>query len=112
MSDTFSKVEVITGVVRRRRFSTELELAVVAETVAAAIPKNCRLQGLAAGRGRERCAPPHGSRFGFPKARAFLSGRQPLGKEAKSGGCALDVGGLPADHPQRPAYQNPTRSRT
>jgi transposase-like protein len=33
MSDTFSKVEVITGVARRRRFSTELELAVVAETM-------------------------------------------------------------------------------
>ena len=32
MSDTFSKVEVITGVARRRRFSTELKLAVVAET--------------------------------------------------------------------------------
>jgi transposase len=33
MSDTFSKVEVITGVARRRRFSTELKLAVVAETM-------------------------------------------------------------------------------
>jgi hypothetical protein len=32
MSDTFSKMEVITGVARRRRFSTELKLAVVAET--------------------------------------------------------------------------------
>jgi transposase len=31
MSDTFSKVEVITGVARRRRFSTEWKLAVVAE---------------------------------------------------------------------------------
>ena len=31
MSDTFSKVEVITGVARRRRFSTELKLALVAE---------------------------------------------------------------------------------
>jgi transposase len=30
MSDTFSKVEVITGVARRRRFSTDLKLAVVA----------------------------------------------------------------------------------
>jgi transposase len=29
----FSKVEVITGVARRRRFSTELKLAVVAETM-------------------------------------------------------------------------------
>jgi transposase len=33
MSDTFSKVEAITGVARRRRFSTELKLAVVAETM-------------------------------------------------------------------------------
>jgi len=33
MSDAFSKVEVITGVARRRRFSTELKLAVVAETM-------------------------------------------------------------------------------
>jgi transposase len=33
MSDTFSKVEVITGVARRRRFSTEQKLAIVAETM-------------------------------------------------------------------------------
>src|SRR4051794_15322693 len=33
MSDTFLKLEVITGVARRRRFSTELKLAVVAETM-------------------------------------------------------------------------------
>ena len=33
MSDTFSKVEVITGVARRRRFSTDLKLAAVAETM-------------------------------------------------------------------------------
>jgi transposase len=33
MSDTFSKVEVISGVARRRRFSTELKLAVVVETM-------------------------------------------------------------------------------
>jgi transposase len=33
MSDTFSRVEVITGVARRRRFSTEQKLAVVAETM-------------------------------------------------------------------------------
>src|SRR6476620_10071484 len=33
MSDTFSRIEVITGVARRRRFSTELKLAVVAETM-------------------------------------------------------------------------------
>ena len=33
MSDTFSKVEVITGVARRRRFPTEQKLAVVAETM-------------------------------------------------------------------------------
>jgi hypothetical protein len=30
MSDEFSKVEVITGVARRRRFSTEQKLAIVA----------------------------------------------------------------------------------
>jgi len=33
MSDTFSKVEVITGVARQRRFSTDLKLAGVAETM-------------------------------------------------------------------------------
>jgi transposase len=33
MSDTFSRVEVITGVARRRRFTTEQRLAVVAETM-------------------------------------------------------------------------------
>src|SRR5262249_6920820 len=33
MSDNFSKVEVITGVARRRRFPTELKLAVVGETM-------------------------------------------------------------------------------
>src|SRR4030081_104931 len=33
MSDTFSKVEVISGVARRRRFSTELKLALVAESM-------------------------------------------------------------------------------
>ena len=33
MSDTFSKVEVINGVACRRRFSTDLKLAVVAETM-------------------------------------------------------------------------------
>src|SRR5260221_6191722 len=33
MSDTFSKVEVITGVARRRRSSTDVKLAVVAETM-------------------------------------------------------------------------------
>ena len=33
MSDTFSKVEVISGIARRRRFSTDLKLAVVAETM-------------------------------------------------------------------------------
>jgi transposase len=33
MSNTFSKVEVITGAARRRCFSTELKLAVVAETM-------------------------------------------------------------------------------
>jgi transposase len=33
MSDTFSRVEVITGVARRRRFTTEQKLVVVAETM-------------------------------------------------------------------------------
>jgi transposase len=33
MSETFSRVEVITGVARRRRFSTEQKLAVVTETM-------------------------------------------------------------------------------
>jgi transposase len=33
MSEMFSKVEVITGVARRRRFPTEQKLAVVAETM-------------------------------------------------------------------------------
>jgi len=33
MSDTFSKVEVITGIACRRRFSADLKLAVVAETM-------------------------------------------------------------------------------
>ena len=33
MSDTLSQVEVITGVARRRRLSTELKLVVVAETM-------------------------------------------------------------------------------
>ena len=35
MSDTFSKVEVITGLARQRRFSTDLKLAVVARDDAA-----------------------------------------------------------------------------
>jgi transposase len=33
MSETFSKVEVITGVARRRRFTTEQKLTVVSETL-------------------------------------------------------------------------------
>jgi transposase len=33
MSDTFSKMEVIGGVACRRRFSTDLKLAVIAETM-------------------------------------------------------------------------------
>lgn len=33
MSETFSKVEIITGVARRRRYSTEQKLAIVAETM-------------------------------------------------------------------------------
>ena len=39
MSDIFSKVEVIIGVARRLRFSTDLQLAVVAETIAEAFVK-------------------------------------------------------------------------
>ena len=33
MSDTFSRVEIITGIARRRRFTTEQKLAVVTETM-------------------------------------------------------------------------------
>jgi transposase len=33
MSDAFSKVEVITGIARRRWFTTEQKLAVVTETM-------------------------------------------------------------------------------
>ena len=33
MSDTFSRVEIISGVARRRRFTAEQKLAVVAETM-------------------------------------------------------------------------------
>jgi len=33
MSEEFSRVEVITGVARRRRFTTDLKMAVVAETM-------------------------------------------------------------------------------
>jgi hypothetical protein len=33
MSETFSKVEVITGVARRRRFTTEQKLSVVNKTL-------------------------------------------------------------------------------
>ncbi len=33
MSDTFSRIEIISGVARRRRFTTEQKLAVVAETM-------------------------------------------------------------------------------
>ena len=44
--------------------------------------------------------------------RLDLFGVLVLSKEAKSGGCALNVGGLPTHHPRRPAYQDPTRCRT
>ena len=33
MSEMFSKVEVITGVARRRRFTTEQKMAIIAETM-------------------------------------------------------------------------------
>ena len=33
MSDEFSRVEVITGVARRRRFTTDVKMAVIAETM-------------------------------------------------------------------------------
>jgi transposase len=42
MSDTFSKVEVITGVARRRRFPTEQKWAVVAETMQPGQPLELR----------------------------------------------------------------------
>ena len=41
MSDTFSKVEVITGVARRRRFSTELKLALIAESMQPGMGQLC-----------------------------------------------------------------------
>ena len=40
MSDTFLKVEVITDVARRRRFPTDLKLAIVAETMQP-LPRQC-----------------------------------------------------------------------
>lgn len=33
MSETFSKIEVISGVARRRRFTTEQKMAIIAETM-------------------------------------------------------------------------------
>ena len=33
MSETFSKIEVISGVARRRRFATEQKKAIIAETM-------------------------------------------------------------------------------
>ena len=33
MSETFSRIEVISGVARRRRFTTEQKLAIVAESM-------------------------------------------------------------------------------
>jgi len=41
MSDTFSRVEIITGVARRRRFTTEQKLAVVAETMQPGMSISC-----------------------------------------------------------------------
>ena len=38
MFDTFLKVEVITGVARRRRFSTDLKLAVIGERMQPGMP--------------------------------------------------------------------------
>jgi hypothetical protein len=38
MSDTFSRMEIITGAARRRRFTTEQNLAVVAETMQPGCP--------------------------------------------------------------------------
>jgi hypothetical protein len=45
MSATFSKVELITGVARRRRFTTEQKLSVVSETL-------CRVEPLRPGHDR------------------------------------------------------------
>lgn len=44
MSETFSRVEVITGVARRRRFSTEQKLAVVEETMQPGMSIGLRLE--------------------------------------------------------------------
>jgi hypothetical protein len=41
MSDTFSKVEVITGVARRRRFSTEPKPTVAAEILQPGMSISC-----------------------------------------------------------------------
>lgn len=41
MSETFSRVEVITGVARRRRFTTEQKLAVVSETMQPGMSISC-----------------------------------------------------------------------
>src|SRR6476469_6883563 len=72
MSDTFSKVEVITGVARRRRFSTELKLALVAESMQPGMSVSyvARRDGLSPSlvvrwrrllsEGREPCAPTRG----------------------------------------------------
>ena len=53
MSDEFSRVEVITGVARRRRFSTEQKLAVVEETLqpGASISYIARRHGLSSAGG-------------------------------------------------------------
>src|SRR5437762_6028686 len=82
MSDTFSKVEVITGVARRRRFSTDLKLAVVAETMQPGT--NClrRLQGQSVGPEHE-----------FPGAEALIhagSWRNCAFKSSKSTGLVMN----------------------
>jgi hypothetical protein len=47
MSETFSKVEMITGVPRRRRFPMDQKLAVVAETMQPGMSISCRHWALA-----------------------------------------------------------------
>ncbi len=56
MSDAFSKIEVITGVARRRRFTTEQKLAIVAETMqpGQSISYVARQQGLSPSLGSVR----------------------------------------------------------
>ena len=76
MSDTFSKVEVITGVARRRRFSTELKLALVAESMQPGMSVSyvARRHGLSPSlvfRWRRLMSEDGGARFGKFRTRQF-----------------------------------------